>query len=281
MHRAIDSKLAGLGMAALALASGAAQAEVTATVTAASNYDFRGITLSALDPVLQASVDWVGENGLYATLWGSNIDFGQYTPTDVFIPPPPLEPDTDPVNVDLDIEVDLVLGYAGSFTENFGYDVGATYYKYLGNDDDGGVNDFDYAELYSGLGYKILSADVSHKVWYAWDFRNSGDSAWYGETNVESPLPWWDVGVTAHAGYSGGDYWTNDDNGLDSYYDWSVGLTRSFGRFDFAVKYIDGSDLKESDCSLSSVECGGRPAFSSQSTVYVGVATTFPWGKEE
>ena len=280
MHRAIDSKLAGLGIAALALASGAAQAEVTATFTAASNYDFRGITQTALDPALQASIDWEGENGLYASLWGSNIDFGQYTPEDVYIPPPPLEPDTDPVNVDLNIEIDAVLGYAGSFTEDFGYDVGITYYKYLGNDDEG-VNNFDYAEVYSGLGYKILGADVAAKFWYAWDYSNSGENAYYAEANVESPLPWWDLGVALHFGRSGWDYWTDEDNGLNSYYDWSVGLTRSFGRFDFAIKYIDGSDLKESDCSRSSIECGGEPAFSSQSTVYFGVATTFPWGKEE
>lgn len=280
MHRAIHSKLAGVGIAALGLASGAAQAEVTATFTAASNYDFRGITQSALDPALQASIDWVGENGVYASLWGSNIDFGTYEPTDPYVPPPG-EPVPDPVaNVDLNIEIDAILGYAGSFTEDFGYDVGVTYYKYLGNDD-GGVNDFNYAEVFGGLGYKILGADVAAKVWYAWDFSNSGDSAYYAEGNVESPLPWWDLGVTAHAGYSGGSYWTNDDNGYDAYYDWSVGLTRSFGRFDFAVKYIDGSDLKESDCSRSSIECGGKPAFSSQSTVYFGVATTFPWGKEE
>ena len=280
MHRAIDSKLAGLGIAALALASGAAQAEVTATFTAASNYDFRGITQTALDPALQASIDWVGENGVYASLWGSNIDFGTYEITDPYVPPPG-EPVPDPVaNVDLNIEIDAVLGYAGSFTEEFGYDVGTTYYKYLGNDDEG-VNNFDYAEVFGGLNGKLLSADVSAKVWYAWDYSNSGESAWYGELNGDIPLPWWDLGVTAHAGYSDGNYWTSDDTGLDSYLDWSLGLIRSFGRFDFAVKYIDGSDLKEADCSLASVECGGEPAFSSQSTVYFSVATTFPWGKEE
>ena len=43
--------------AVLLLASGAvAHAEVTGTVTAVSDYDFRGISLSATDPALQGSI---------------------------------------------------------------------------------------------------------------------------------------------------------------------------------------------------------------------------------
>ncbi len=262
----------------LAVAAGSARAEVSSTVTIASEYDFRGVTQSALDPAIQASLDWSGESGLYASLWGSNIDFGNYVPDDSYIPPGPIDPDAEEEeeSVDLNVEVDAVLGYAGSFTEDFGYDVGTTYYKYLGGGNNGDI-DFDYFEVFTGLSYKILST----KVWYAWDYSNSGDSAWYGEANGDIPLPWWDLGVALHAGYSGGNYWTNDDNGLDSFYDFSVGVTRSFGRFDFAVKYIDGSDLKEADCSRSSVSCGGDPVFSSQSVVLFSVSSTFPWAEKE
>ena len=61
MNRNLQSKLAGLGAAALAiplvLASGTAQAEVSSTLTIASDYDFRGITQNALDPAFQGSLD--------------------------------------------------------------------------------------------------------------------------------------------------------------------------------------------------------------------------------
>jgi uncharacterized protein (TIGR02001 family) len=273
----MNGKLAGLGIVALALASGAAYSEVSSTVTVASEYDFRGITQSALDPAFQASLDWSGESGLYASLWGSNIDFGNYVPDDAYIPPGGLDPDAEPEeeSVDLNVEVDAVLGYAGSFTEDLGYDAGVTYYKYLGGGNNGDI-DYNYFESFAGVSYKILST----KVWYAWDFSNSGDSAWYAEANVDYPLPY-ELGLALHYGYSGGDYWTNDDNGLSEYYDFSVGLTRSFGRFDFAVKYIDGSDLKDSDCSRSAVSCGGDPVFSSQAVVFASISTTFPWAKEE
>ena len=253
MRRAMQSGLAGLGMTALALASGAARSEVTSTITLASEYDFRGITQSALDPAFQASLDWSGESGLYAGLWGSNIDFGDYEVEDPYIPPPGEDPTPfETASVDLNVEVDAILGYAGSFTEDLGYDVGITYYKYLGGGNNGDI-DYDYFETYAGGSYKFFSATLSPKVWYAWDFSNSGESAWYGELNFEYPLPA-ELGLELHGGYSGGNYWDQEYD--DGYYDFSVGLTRSFGHFDFAVKYIDGSDLKDADCSRSSVSCG-------------------------
>lgn len=255
MHRAMNSKLAGLGVVALALASSAAQAEVSSTITIASDYDFRGITQTALDPAFQASLDWSGESGLYAGLWGSNVDFG---------------------DGGSNVEVDVLLGYGGSFTEDFGYDVGATYYSYYGEDSD--VPSVNYYEIKGGLSY---TEHASAAIWYSPDYGNSDESAWYLEANGDIPLPWWELGVALHAGYSGGDYWKDADLGGDQFFDYSVGLTRSFGHFDFAVKYVDGSDSRELDCSRSSVECGGDPVFSSESKVVLSIATTFPWAKPE
>ncbi len=63
--------------AGLLLATGAVQAQVTGTVTAVSDYDFRGVSLSGTDPALQGSVDWANESGFYAGLWASSsLDFG-------------------------------------------------------------------------------------------------------------------------------------------------------------------------------------------------------------
>jgi len=256
MNHAMNARLTGLGVVALALASGTAQAEVSSTITVASDYDFRGVTQTALDPALQASLDWAGESGLYAGLWGSNVDFGDG------------DEGSGP-----NVEVDLLLGYSGSFMEDFGYDVGGTYYSYRGEDDN--VSSVDYYEIKGGLSYTELASTA---FWYSPDYGNSDKSAWYVELNGDVPLPWWELGTTLHAGYSGGDYWSSTD---DEYYDWAVGLTRSFGHFDFAVKYVDGSDLKNYDCSRQSIECGGDPVFSSESKVVFSIATTFPWAKDE
>ena len=255
MNRAVQSKLAGLSIVALAVVSGAARAELTSTITIATDYDFRGITQTALDPALQASLDWSGESGLYAGVWASNVDFGRDGGEGKGYD-----------EVDLDAEVDFTLGYAGSITEDLGYDVGATYYKYIG-DTDGGVNDFDYYEVYAGLGYRAVSA----KLWYSPDFANASESAWYIEANAEIPLPA-EFGLVLHAGYNFGDYWKPEAFGLDEYFDYSIGLTRSFGHFDFTVSYIDGSDLKETDGTAGDIG-------TSESKFHASVSTTFPWSR--
>ena len=80
---------------------------LTGTVTAVSDYDFRGISLSAKDPALQGSIDWAAANGFYVGAWASNIDYGP--------------------GVDGDIEVDLYAGFAGEVVQGlqtFGHELG-------------------------------------------------------------------------------------------------------------------------------------------------------------
>lgn len=229
----------------LVAGAGSAQAELSATVTAATDYDFRGITQTALDPALQLGIDWAHENGIYAGLWGSNLDFGDDAEGS-------------------DVEVDLILGYAGSITEDLGFDVGATYYSYWADDDD-----IDYLELYAGLSQGYFSG----MLWYSPDYGNSSESAWYLEGNASFPLPR-EFALNLHLGYNAGDYWDDADIGLDEFYDYSVGIGRSFGHFDVEVKWIDGSDLEELDGTPDDV-------LSSESKFFLSVATTFPWSAAE
>jgi acetyl esterase/lipase len=70
-----------------------ANAQLSGTLTAVSDYDFRGVTQSAQDPALQGSIDWAADSGLYLGAWASNIDFGD--------------------SFDADIEVDLYGGFTG------------------------------------------------------------------------------------------------------------------------------------------------------------------------
>lgn len=229
-------------LAALLLATvpGIAAAQFSSTVTATTDYDFRGITQTAQDPALQLSLDWAGESGVYLGAWASNVDFGSPDP-------------------DADIEVDLYGGFGGSIREDLDYDVGAVLYVY--EDDE----DIDYAEVFAGLSYRMLSG----KLWYSPDYLNSTDSAWYAELNAEGPLPA-EFGWLVHAGYSGGRFWDDKlNNGLDEYFDYAVGITRSIDRFDLTLKWVDGSNLKEADV--------GPDENSSEERLIFSVSTTFPW----
>jgi len=228
-----------LAVIALGAAAGVAQAEVSATVTVASDYDFRGVSQTARDPALQASLDWAAESGLYFGAWASNVDFGPGT--------------------DADIELDTYAGFRGSFNDDLGFDLGVVQYNYFGDKDD-----VEFGEVYAGLTYKAVSA----KYWYAWDYGNSGDAASYLELNGSLPLPN-DFSLTLHGGYNFGDYWKASNS---EYLDYSIGLSKNIGDFAVSLKWVDGSDYQSAQVTDGDV-------FTSEQKIVLAVATTLPWGK--
>ena len=206
----IRGGLATIGLLAVA---GAAQAGVTSTWTATNDYDFRGITQTAGDPAIQASLDYAADAGWY---------------------------------------------------------VGAVYYAYLQE------TDFDYLEAYAGIGYAPKDGiSIKGKFFYSPDFggktTDGNTPAEYLSGDLAVPLPS-NFSFLAHVGYSFGDYWDKlkDAGAGDKYFDWNAGVGYTAGKFSLALKYIDGSDLKESD---------GAQFFSSESRVVFTIATTFPWGE--
>ncbi|TMP43217.1 TorF family putative porin, partial [Pseudoalteromonas sp. S1688] len=56
-----------------------AAANWSTTITAASDYTFNGVSQTDNDPALQASLDYAYDNGVYAGVWASNVDFGDDT----------------------------------------------------------------------------------------------------------------------------------------------------------------------------------------------------------
>ena len=236
------------GLAAIVLMTSAAvaSAEITGTVTVTSDYDFRGVTQTAKDPALQGSIDYAHDSGFYAGIWASNVDFGDCC--------------------DENIEIDYYAGFAGG--EDLYWDVGIVYYSYPGADS------IDFPELYGALGYKWIEG----KIWYSNDFANEGDSAFYYEANGTFELPA-NFGLTAHVGYSDGDYWKGSE-----YTDWSVGVTYALGHFELALRWVDGSDLEDLDdlCKPAPSLCQGidRDVFSTDAHAIFSVSTTFPWSNE-
>lgn len=234
----------------LVAAAGAANAGVSSTWTLASDYDFRGITQTAQDPAIQGSLDYAHDSGWYAGAWGSNVDFG---------------------SLDVDYEVDLYTGFSGSTEGGLGWDAGIIYYAYPDE------SDANYLEIYGSLSKEWFKG----KIWYSNDFGGDltgGDTpAWYVEGNGTFPLPN-NFSVLAHVGYSFGDYW-DDLEDVDAgrpYLDYSVGVGYTAGRFNLALKWIDGSDLKELDNTALTPD----DVFSSESRVVFTMATTFPWGSD-
>jgi uncharacterized protein (TIGR02001 family) len=222
----------------LALAGAASAGEFSATVTATTDYDFRGVTQTAQDPALQASIDWAADGGFYVGAWASNVDFGDCC--------------------DESVELDLYAGFGGGDEEGLTWDVGAVYYLYPGADD------LDYPEIWVGAAYGIF--DVY--LWYSWDYFALSESAYYIEGNANIPLPN-DFGIVLHAGYNGGDAYDPLILG-DSYVDYKVGVTKTWGNFDFELAWVDGSDYEVADGTPDNV-------LSSEGRAIFTVSTTFPW----
>jgi uncharacterized protein (TIGR02001 family) len=237
----------GLAAAALSLTALAANAEITGTLSVVSDYNFRGISLSANDPALQGSLDYASENGFYAGAWASTIDYGD--------------------DYDGNVEVDLYAGFAGEFAEDFGYDVGLVLYTYpdsSGDRFDGTDEIHTYPEIYAGLSYKWIEV----KQWYTNDYSGTGDDAYYTEGNATFELPA-NFGLTAHLGYNYGDAFDDTE-----YMDYSIGVTYTVANFDLGLGYAD-TDLDDGEALFSSDD-----VFNSEGRVMLSVSTTFPWSAE-
>jgi uncharacterized protein (TIGR02001 family) len=199
------------GMTALVLLASAAvaHAEFSGTVTATTDYDWRGVTQTAQNPALQGSLDFASDMGFHAGAWASNVDFGGGDPN---------------------IEIDLYAGWGGG--ETFPWDVGIVYYTYTGE------SSFNFPEIYGSLGWEWITGKIS----YSWDFAGTSETAVYYEGNVDYPLPA-NFSLLGHLGYSDGDG-IEAAYGQDNYMDWSAGIGYTWGHFDFALKWVDGEDLE-------------------------------------
>jgi uncharacterized protein (TIGR02001 family) len=235
------------GLAAVALMASAtvASAEITGTVTAVSDYDFRGVSLSATDPALQGSIDWASDGGFYLGAWASNIDYGN--------------------EFDGNIELDLYGGFAGETEGGLGWDVGLVWYTYP--DSSSSRTKFsieDYPELYFGISYSFLEL----KQWYTNDYAGSDDDGWYTEGNLSYDLPA-NFSVSAHLGYNYGDAFDKSE-----YMDYSIGVGYSIANFDFELKWVD-NDLSKNDWLYTKDD-----VFNTEGRAIFSVSTTFPWSNE-
>jgi len=231
--------LSAVGLLALA---GAAQADVTSTITLTNDYDFRGMSQTLNDAAVQGSIDYAHSSGWYIGTWASNIDEVFYSYTD---------PDTGVVSF-ARTEVDFYTGFKIPVGD-LGLDFGASYYTYAG------ASDYNYLEVYGKVGYKFLSAGV----FYSPDFGgkatgDSSDSAVY--VYADAAIPVGPISLLAHAGLSDGDGIEQAVfyGAEDGYTDYAFGLSYSASGFTTALKYVfvDAGDAGSDDRVILTVSAG-------------------------
>lgn len=222
----MKNKLRGLSVLAVAVCAyaPAASAEtqigdfsLSANVGLYSDYAFRGISQSDEGPAVQGGFDVSHTSGLYAGIWGSNVNFN----------------DGDEAKV----ELDYYGGYAAEYN-GLAYDLGFIYYSYPGADSS---LDYDFWEVAAAVGYDFGVASLSGSINYSPEFFGDTGDAVYFASALDVPLPY-DITASAHVGYQA------IDDGAD-YTDWSLGLGYDFHGFGLSLSYVD-TDLDEpGDCA--------------------------------
>jgi len=122
----------------------------SATVTFATDYVFRGVSQTDSKPAVQGSFDYKHPLGIYAGMWGSNVD--------------------DSVSKG-DIELDFYGGYGVELFTNMNLDASVIYYYYPG---DGHDPRKSYLEGHLGLDYTFKELPLSPKISGGYNYAASG-----------------------------------------------------------------------------------------------------------
>jgi uncharacterized protein (TIGR02001 family) len=181
--------------------------DLSATLTAVSDYRFRGLSLSNRDPALQGSIDISHSSGVYAGVWGSSLaEYGGAK-----------------------VEVDATLGWRGDVGP-VTLDVGGTAYLYPGGT---GVN------VVEGFGYiskSIGPAQIRAGAAYAPKQSNlGGNDNLYLTADARVGIPSTPVTLTGSLGHERGAF----AGPTGRKWDWSLGAKYAFSPVTLGVSYAD------------------------------------------
>jgi uncharacterized protein (TIGR02001 family) len=191
---------------------------VSFNVAAASDYRYRGISQTRLQPALQGGADYVNNpSGLYVGAWASTITW------------------IKDAGGDGSVELDLYAGKRGQLSSEISYDVGVLTYVYASNKLSVSANT---TEVYGQLGYGPAYVKYSHAVTNLFGFADSKNSGYLDlGANIEAGDGFV---VNLHAGRQ-----EVKHNDAASYTDWKLGVTKDFGVVTGALAVI-GTNANES-----------------------------------
>ena len=176
--------------------------EVSFNAALTSDYRYRGISQTRLQPALQGGADYThNPSGFYAGTWLSTIKW------------------TKDAGGSGDIEWDLYAGKRGEIVKDVSYDVGVLSYVYPSN---GLPTSANTTEVYGQVGYGPAYAKYSYSVTNLFGFANSKNSGYLdlgANIDVAEGLV-----LNLHAGHQ-----KVKNNDVYSYTDWKIGFTKDFG----------------------------------------------------
>jgi uncharacterized protein (TIGR02001 family) len=195
-----------------------------------SDYRYRGISQTRLDPALQGGIDATLPEGFYAGTWASTIKW------------------IKDAGGSADAEWDLYGGWKHDLAKDVTLDLGVLRYQYVNNDLPVSTNT---TELYAALTYGPVTAKYSHSVTNLFGFADSKNSGYFEVAGT------WDVGygvsLTPHLGYQ---HVAGDGNSDFSYTDYSLTASKELVKGLTGSLAVVGADTK----SINGVKAYASPA---------------------
>jgi uncharacterized protein (TIGR02001 family) len=212
---------------------GAFPGKFTANVGFVSEYLFRGLSQTDDTPAIQGGFDWSHEGtGLYAGIWGSNVDFGTFN----------------------SLETDLYAGIGGSISD-VAWKIGGIAYLYprVPNDVNNNTTHQSYYELAASLGYDFGIFAASLGLNFSPDFFASTGEAEYVSFKLDVPV--WRLTLSPLVGRQ----WIEENTqfGVPDYWHYGVSLAAKVVGFDMTLTFID-TDISKSRC-FPTLTKGGFP----------------------
>ena len=224
----------------LALSANAEEKKLSLSGTAAltTDYVFRGISQTAENPAVQASLD-ASYGIFYFGAWGSNLDFGG----------------TGFGGDIANIEIDYYAGITPTW-QGISFDIGGIYYTYPGAFDPGA--ELDYFELKTGASY-TFAEKLTVGVTNYWSPENTGETGnndvleLSGEYAFGGKLfNFFSPSISGLVGWQ----WGEASKGGFDYTYWNVGLTLGFmDNWSADIRYWD-TDI--SGCTSGLLSCDER-----------------------
>ena len=216
-----------------------------------SDYRYRGISQTRLQPAVQAGVDYALPAGFYVGAWASNIkwikDFGGGA----------------------NVEIDVYGGYKGEIAKDVSFDVGVLQYIYPSAKTatwDASFKDPNTTEIYGAVSFGPATVKYSHAVSTLFGTINSKNSGYL------EAVASFDVGsgvmLAPHVGYQ-----RVAKNSDYSYTDYSLTVSKDFEGFVVSAAVV-GASTK----SINGVKAYASPANGKdlgKTGLVVGVKKTF------
>ncbi|MFZ6768838.1 TorF family putative porin [Undibacterium sp. Di26W] len=219
--------------------------EVSFNAAVTSDYRYRGISQTRLQPALQGGADYThNPSGFYAGTWASSIKW------------------TKDAGGGGDVEIDLYAGKRGEIAKDVSYDVGVLSYVYPSN---GLAVSANTTEIYGQLSYGPAYAKYSHSVTNLFGFADSKNSGYLDLganidiSNISSGLT-----LNLHAGHQ-----QVKNTGVASYTDWKLGVSKDFGVLTASLAVIGTNASEVTYASPANGKFLGKTA------VVVAISKTF------